>query len=315
MSQKQSGYTFLAIDGVENCMSALKDISEGKLSKCFIEMSACIGSCIGGPVMEKYHSAPVRDYIAISEYAGTTDFDVHQPENSLMKKQIAYIDKKLKLPGELEITSILHKMGKNKSEDELNCGSCGYNTCREKAVAIFQGKAEVSMCLPFLKERAENFSDNIINNSPNGIIVLNENLEVQQINKAALTIMNLQKANDVMGEQVIRILEPKIFIDARDQCKDIHNQQVFLAEYNRYVEQTVIFDRDYKILICIMRDVTDEETQRIKKETISRKTIEIADKVVDKQMRIVQEIASLLGETAAETKIALTKLKESIADE
>lgn len=64
-----------------------------------------------------------------------------------------------------------------------------------------------------------------------------------------------------------------------------------------------------------MRDVTSEEDERKKKETISQQTVEIADKVVDKQMRIVQEIASLLGETAAETKIALTKLKETISDE
>ena len=81
------------------------------------------------------------------------------------------------------------------------------------------------------------------------------------------------------------------------------------------MEQTVVFDKEYRILICIMRDVTDEEIEREKKEEMSRQTVEIADKVVDKQMRIVQEIASLLGETAAETKIALTKLKESIADE
>ena len=64
-----------------------------------------------------------------------------------------------------------------------------------------------------------------------------------------------------------------------------------------------------------MGDVTGEEMEREKKESISRQTVEIADKVVDKQMRIVQEIASLLGETAAETKIALSKLKESITDE
>ena len=64
-----------------------------------------------------------------------------------------------------------------------------------------------------------------------------------------------------------------------------------------------------------MRDVTSEEDERKKKETISQQTVEIADKVVDKQMRIVQEIASLLGETAVETKIALTKLKETISDE
>lgn len=69
------------------------------------------------------------------------------------------------------------------------------------------------------------------------------------------------------------------------------------------------------MLITILRDVTEEETERVEKEKLGRQTVEIADKVVDKQMRIVQEIASLLGETAAETKIALTKLKESIADE
>ena len=61
--------------------------------------------------------------------------------------------------------------------------------------------------------------------------------------------------------------------------------------------------------------VTREEIDREKKEALSRQTVETADKVVDKQMRIVQEIASLLGETAAETKIALTQLKESIDHE
>ena len=76
-----------------------------------------------------------------------------------------------------------------------------------------------------------------------------------------------------------------------------------------------INDRDSHLLIGIMRDVTDEEAEREKKENISRQTVEVADRVVEKQMRIVQEIASLLGETAAETKIALAKLKESITDE
>ena len=78
---------------------------------------------------------------------------------------------------------------------------------------------------------------------------------------------------------------------------------------------TVMYASDSRLLIGIMRDVTEEETARSKRETISQKTIEVADRVVEKQMRIVQEIASLLGETAAETKIALTKLKESIINE
>ena len=86
-------------------------------------------------------------------------------------------------------------------------------------------------------------------------------------------------------------------------------------EYKRYIEQTVVHDKESRLLIGIMRDVTKEQTEKEKKEIISRNTIEVADRVVEKQMRIVQEIASLLGETAAETKIALSKLKESITDE
>ncbi|MEG0541189.1 MAG: (Fe-S)-binding protein, partial [Angelakisella sp.] len=205
--------------------------------------------------------------------------------------------------------------GKTKPEHELNCSACGYNTCRDKAVAVYFGKADLSMCLPFLKEKAESFSDNIINNTPNSIIVLNEELEVQQINRAAKKLMNIRSALDVLGEQVIRILDPKIFIDVRDSGRGVRDQRVYLAEYKRYVEQTVIYDRDYRILICIMRDITDEEDQRARREEIHRCTVEIADRVVEKQMRVVQEIASLLGETAAETKIALTKLKGSISDE
>ena len=191
----------------------------------------------------------------------------------------------------------------------------GLSMSREKAVAVYQGKAHISMCLPFLKEKAENFSDTIIKNTPNAIVVLNEELEVQQINKAALKIMNIPRASDVLGEPVVRILDPKTFLSVRDSGRGIKDCRTYLAEYKRYVEQTILYDRDYHILICLMRDVTDEENERSKKEKISRQTVEIADNVVDKQMRIVQEIASLLGETAAETKIALAKLKESIADE
>jgi sensor histidine kinase regulating citrate/malate metabolism len=171
------------------------------------------------------------------------------------------------------------------------------------------------MCLPFLKDKAESFSDTIVNNTPNGLIVLNENLEVQQINKAAREIMNIRYASDVLGDYVIRILDPTVFETVLKTGRGVSNQRVYLAEYKRYVEQTVVYDRDSHLLIGIMRDVTAEEEQRERKENISRQTIEVADKVVDKQMRIVQEIASLLGETAAETKIALAKLKESISDE
>ena len=309
------GYVYMAIDGVENCMAALKDIETGKIHKCFIEMSACVGSCIGGPVMEKYHRSPVKDYVSIASYAGDKDFDVIQPDVDELHKSFTYIERRLLPPSELEISSVLRKMGKVKDSDMLNCGSCGYNTCREKAIAICQGKAEYSMCLPFLKEKAESFSDTIVQHTPNGLIVLNEDLEVQQINEAARAIMNIRNASDILGDQVIRILDPISFIKVLKNGEEIRNELTYLVEYNRFVEQTIVHDKESHLLIGIMRDVTEEQKSKDKKERISRQTVEVADKVVEKQMRIVQEIASLLGETAAETKIALSKLKESISDE
>ena len=315
MAQNAPGYTYMALDGVENCITALKDIENGKIHKCFIEMSACVGSCIGGPVMEKYHRSPVHDYMSVAQYAGTRDFDVVQPDALTLKKNFTVIDHKLMQPAEYEIAAVLRQMGKFKPSDELNCGSCGYNSCREKAIAICQGKAEISMCLPFLKDKAESFSDTIVRNTPNGLIVLNENLEVQQINAAARKIMNIRSESDVLGEPVIRILDPAVFVSVRNSGRSVRDQKVYLAEYKKYVEQTVVFDPDSRMLVGIMRDITDEEAERERKTRINQQTVEVADTVVEKQMRIVQEIASLLGETAAETKIALTKLKESIGDE
>ena len=315
LSLQDPGYTYMAIDGTENCMAALRDIESGNIHRCFIEMSACTGSCIGGPVMEKYHHSPVQDYAAVNRYAGEQDFAVEQPAPGLLRKEFMAIDRRLGNPSEEQIRETLRQMGKMKPSDELNCGSCGYDTCREKAIAILHGKAEISMCLPYLKDKAESFSDTIVRNTPNGLIVLNEKLEVQQINKAALRILNVRFASDIMGDQVVRVMEPSDFLAVLHQGRDIHNKRVYLAEYEKYVEETILYDKEYRLLLCILRDVTEEEAQRDKKEHIRTQTVEIADKVVDKQMRIVQEIASLLGETAAETKIALTKLKESINDE
>ena len=315
MAQNVPGYTYMAIDGVENCKQALKDIIEGKVHKCFIEMSACVGSCVGGPVMEKYHHSSIKDTIAVNNFAGSKDFEVAQPKADKLKKNFEYIEQRYLKPSEMEIMSVLRQMGKFKPSQELNCGSCGYNTCREKAIAVCQGKAEISMCLPFLKDKAESFSDNIVKNSPNGLIVLNDRLEVQQINEAARKIINIPNARDVLGDLVIRILDPAPFMKVLTTGQEIRNQRVYLAEYKKYVEQSIFMDKESNLVIGIMRDITEEETQRKKKESISRQTVEIADQVVDKQMRIVQEIAYLLGETAAETKIALSKLKESISNE
>ena len=315
MAMENPEYTYMAIDGTKNCISTLKEIEAGNVHHVFIEMSACVGSCIGGPVMEKFHDSPIKDYAAVARYAGKNDFTVAQPDRTETVKDFLVIPHQSKIPSEYDIKETLHQMGKIKPEDELNCGTCGYDTCRDKAIAILQGKADISMCLPFLKDKAENFSDTITRNSPNGILVLNDRLEVQQVNRAALRILNLRSPHDILGDLVVRVMDPGDFLKILNSGGSIHDKREYMAEYRKYVEKTIVYDREYNSILCILRDVTEEETEREKRENLSHQTMEIADRVVDKQMRIVQDIASLLGETAAETKIALTKLKESIKDE
>lgn len=311
----ESDMNYVTIDGMDNCLNALEDIRNGNLDNCFIEMSACKGSCIGGPVMNRERHNPVRDFVAVNEFSGKTDFDVGMIDRASTAKDFAYEALARQMPGSRAIQEILNKMGKHTKEQELNCGSCGYNTCRDKAVAVFMGKADLTMCLPYLKEKAESFSDKIINNTPNGIIVLNEQLEVQQINLAACEILNIRRADDILNSPIVRVLDPTQYVLAMENEQNVYDKRMYLAEYHKYVEETIIYDKEYHIIMSIMKDVTSEEAMRVSKEKQSRQAIEITDKVVEKQMRVVQEIASLLGETTAETKIALTKLKETLSDE
>jgi iron only hydrogenase large subunit-like protein/uncharacterized Fe-S cluster-containing protein len=320
MAKENSRYAYLSIDGIDNCISAIEDLVRRKRRpveqqyRCFIEMSACQGSCLGGPVMEQEKRSPVWDYIAVSCYAGGKDFETPQYSARETHKKFSSLSPRKINFGTAAVEDVLRKLGKTKPEHKLNCGSCGYNTCREKALAVLEGKATLTMCLPYLKERAESFSDNIITNTPNGIIVLNETLEVQQINAAACRIFNITP-KDILGDQVIRVLDPVPFLETCREEKNIYNRRVYLADYQKYIDQTIIYDKNYHIIIGIMRDVTGEESRKAAKEEFNRRTIEITDRVIEKQMRAVQEIASLLGEATAETKVALTKFKEILISE
>lgn len=315
MKKPNSTYSYLSIDGVLNCASALEDIACGKIARAFIEMSSCVGSCSQGPELSRKLQSPVSAYCSVDRYAfGSKAFDIAGKTDAI-RQDFSYMAPEKRLPTEDEIKEILAKIGKTRPEDELNCSCCGYNTCREKAIAVFQGKAELTMCLPFIKEKSESLTGNILFNTPNGILILNEQLEVQQINQAARKMMNIRDAGDILGENVIRILDPTDFEAVLSTGRAIRDKRTYLAEYMKYVEQTIVYDRSYHSVLCFMRDVTEEETERAKRSQLTKNTAQTADKVVEKQMRIVQEIASLLGETAAETKIALTKLKESLDDD
>lgn len=315
MELENCGYNLLSVDGIESCIDAVKDMISGGIHKCFVEMSACKGSCIAGPGMDKNRSLPLKGYVAVNSYAGNRDYKVSEPGDLDLSKTFKPFEREDYNPSEKEIDDVLKQIGKTKPEQELNCGTCGYDTCREKAIAVIRGKADLFMCLPYLMEKAIAFSDNVIQNTPNGILVLDEELKVQRLNIAAQRMMRIEKAKDVTNQDVSRLLPTEDIESVIKSGKDISRHRLYITEYDSYVELSAIHDKVYNHIIVFLRDVSVEEKERERKEQICQQTVETADKVIENQMRTVQEIASLLGETTAEIKIVMTKLKESLRGE
>lgn len=313
--KKDPDYTYLAVDGIEKCAAVLEELRSGALHRCFIELSACQGSCAGGPLLGRQMSGPAQNTARIIHYSTPDDFPVEPHETNAYHREFAPIERIAKQPSQQLIDQMLIRMGKQDPETRLNCGSCGYNSCQEKAVAIIQGKADLSMCLPYMMEKAQGFSDAVVNNSPNAILVLNEDLEVQKINPVACRLFRVRDEKDVLGEAVDRLMDDTVFRKVQQTRRNRTNEREYLSEYGCYVDRTVLFNSESHLVICMMRDVTDEVERLEKKMETRLQAVEIADDVAKKQLKIVQDIASLLGETAADTLIAIDRLKETISDD
>lgn len=314
-SMKQdNNHEYISLSGYKDCVQAIEDICNDKVSKCFVEMSFCEGSCVGGPSFQRNNISLLTSNLEINKNLRNLDYSEDFNVISKQSLQKVYTDKEVilhKKPSELQITAILHKMGKYTESDELNCGMCGYFSCREKAEAVFAGKAEISMCLPYMKERAESFSNQILNITPNAILTVDMDLKVQQINKAASDIFHLEP-KDIINQPVSRILDEFDFVNIITSDTLKTEKFTFLAEYNAYLSQVFMYDKSNSIIVCIMKNITEERQKRNQLIQKKMQAAAMADDIADKQLRIVHEIASLLGETAAETKIAIQDLKNTI---
>ncbi|MEG1964476.1 MAG: (Fe-S)-binding protein, partial [Clostridia bacterium] len=218
------------------------------------------------------------------------------------------------MPTENEISDILKKIGKNSPKDYLNCGACGFNSCREKAIAVYNNEAILEMCVPYMRERAESFSTEIIKNSPNGIIAIDGDLKIIEFNDIAKAIYGITDT-DLKDKYIVDYMNPSDYILVMNNIETIYNKKIFIDKTNKWAQISIKKTDNENVIISTIRDITKEVLfdEHIKK--VKQETVETTNKVIEKQMNIVQEIASLLGETTADTKVALTKLKNAMTEE
>lgn len=308
------GYEFVAVDGAAKCKEVLENIES--LSGMFIEMNSCDSACVNGPCSLALKAgalkanADIRKYVnkdlqesRSAEYVPAEDVDftcVHE-----RKRSEDFI------PTDRQIQEILAKTGKTRPEDMLNCGACGYDTCYEKAWAVANGYANIDMCVPYMRERAESMSYEIIQTSPNGIVLLDADLNIVQINGKAKELLGI-KEYDVKGKGIFHYFNPTDFVLAVNDNKNIYDKKVYLEKTGSFIELTIIVLKDNKGTYAVMKDITQETKSEQQLDKVKLETLATTDEVIKKQMRVAQEIASLLGETTAETKVALLKLKKTL---
>ena len=160
-------------------------------------------------------------------------------------------------------------------------------------------------------EQSESLSNKIVENFPGGLMILDADLNIRLINKPMCRILGSVSAADAVGTQVTAYLDPFDYLDALQGDK-IYMKKEYLGEYGRYVENTIVLEEKSNLLVCVMQDVTQEEEEAKRRQELIEKTLKITDSVIEHNMKTVHEIASLLGETAAETKTALLSLKDAV---
>lgn len=308
-------YHTVAVDGVDRCREIFDSLRDTGISGYFIEVSACPGSCLQGPGVKR-GDVPfliAKDDVLRSAKGKLTELERPVSEDTEVEFGKVFIDRHPdgRMPSEEEIRAVLALTGKTAPEKQLNCGGCGYQTCREKAIAVCQGKADIRMCLPYMREKAESISNIVIDNTPNGIIILNERLEIVEYNPAAAELFQLSGA-DYTGRPITDVFDCDDLTEVYRTGRDILADRAYYPELDLALEQSIIKLQDDSMYLLLLKDISKEVEQQKELADMRNETAMIAQKVIDKQMRVAQEIASLLGETTAETKLALTRLKKSI---
>ncbi|MCX7780420.1 MAG: hydrogenase assembly protein HupF [Negativicutes bacterium] len=296
----------VAVDGIDECIEVFAGVIKGEFHPRFIEALACSGGCVGGPANPLKQSNAARK-MRVMEFARQTGKSADFAANHNFRKQHRAVPVYLEVPTDEQIAEILRKTGKITASDEKNCGACGYNTCREKAIAVYQGIAETEMCVPYMRTKAESFANIIVDYSLNGIIVIDHNLIIQEFNPTAAQMFNT-RIDMVKGSSLSRILDCTDFIHVINTGEKIIGKRVEYKQYGIVTEQKIIPVREHGLVIAIISDVTAEEKRAQELQRMKLETAEKATEIIRKQMHVAQEIAGLLGETTAETKSALLEL-------
>jgi len=296
----------LAASGLDNCEEILNAMRAGEIHARIVELMTCQGGCVNGPRMPKGESTYARREWIINF--------ARQPEASIPDGPVSvdlrrgFSDRGLRLaaiPDEA-IREVLARIEKYTPKDELNCSACGYNSCRAKAEATYRGMAEEGMCVPFMRSRAESLANVVMDVVPSAVIVVDSSLAIQEVSPSAERLLGSAKPA-LLGRHLSDFVPVGTFADVRATGQSVLGRKTQYRD-DLVVREFVVPVEHSSFIVGIVEDVTRDEQHQHELDRIRTATIRQAQEVIDKQIRVAHEIASLLGETTAETKVQLTRM-------
>ena len=308
VNRETNSSQFMSFSGIQNVEQALKGIAEWKPEhNIFFELTACAGSCVNGPKAARNTSVARRRYNIVN-YA--------KPAAELPRKPLLEITGHYEAApiarneySELQMCEALRTVGKYSAEDELNCGGCGYDSCRDFAHALIAGNAERMMCATYTRKLAQKKANALLQKMPSAVVIVDENLKIIECNSNFVHLFagDIEPAVNLEGSALSAVIPfSHLFRRVLDSGEDIVGHDI---RYQRSTLNTIIFTIEPHSVMCgIFQDITKPIFQ--KEQIIGR-----AREVIQKNLKTVQQIAYLLGENAADSEIILNSIVRSFSPE
>jgi uncharacterized Fe-S cluster-containing protein len=304
---------FAAISGIIEVEEMLANLRNGSSIKLF-EALFCPGGCINGASFGDGRDVfRRRNWVLQHERRAQRKSDDAELRAITKETELGRTisEKVVEHPQytEDEIRAVMARTGKLTPEDELNCGACGYHSCRDNAVAVLSGMAEHTMCIPWMRKVAERKTDQIIDESPNGIVIVDSNLRIVDFNPAFAHAFSATPG--LVGKPLSVLMDPADFEKVLAQSVDrVTNKLVSYPNYHLSGSLNVYRLEDEDLVVGILSNVNKSTEGLSRLDQIREETLANAEEVIKKQMLMAQEIAGILGETTSETRVLLRKLTE-----
>lgn len=310
-------YRKLYVHGIKNCMELFASMECGEVEGCFIEANICNGGCIKGPAVSRKEISRFKVKLDMEESIrkeAPNQSEFHNLDKESLAKTFKNRASEEPMPSEDELRKILKKTGKVKRDQELNCGACGYPTCRDKAIAVYQGKAELTMCIPYMHEKAQSMANIVLDTTPNIIIVVDADMKIVEFSGAATRYFRVTRT-EALNKYLYEFIDHTDFEEVMLTHNNIYGKKVDYPDRKLATLQNIVYIEEQNNVLGIFQDITRVEEKKQQAYKVKVETIEMAQRVIDKQMLVAQQIAGLLGETTAETKVTLTKLRDTILND